>query len=138
MKVIVRLLLFFFLFLLGGYNYIYANSHQERNTFISEQLSTKSGEACGSSVSHLASLNLRNYLSPKKRKVFCIYDEESESDNVSLAFSKKKSEIINYFNIFCPQNSEYSHQNIARLISFPEHFFLRSSHRQVLLQVIRI
>ncbi len=138
MKLLVRIFLFLVFFLLGGYSYIYTNSFQGNASFVSGKAIQQSGDIWTGIVSTEPSHTFRNILLPAKKKIFCIYEEESENKNVKLDYSRNKSAISNYFNKFYNQLSEWFCSSAVRPLRFREHFFLLSSHRQILLQVIRI
>lgn len=138
MKLLVRIFLFLVFFLLSGFGYIYTNSFQGNASFIPGKAFQKNGDIYTGIASPDPSHTFRNILLPAKKKIFCIYEEESENKNVKLDYSRKKSAISNYFNKFYSQLSEWLCSTIIRPLPFREHFFLLSSHRQILLQVIRI
>jgi hypothetical protein len=100
--------------------------------------SGKSENVCPDVVSNDTTPAFKDFQSLEKGELFCLNEEDNESDDISPDYSKKKTEIINYFNVFCPQLSAYSYNNITKQLSFSEQFFLLSSYRQILLQVIMI
>ncbi|MBV7532751.1 hypothetical protein [Chitinophaga sp. sic0106] len=100
---------------------------------------SRPGESGSAYVYNTLTSSFRNTgISPKKKKIVCINEEESDNESLRLCFFRKKTSLSNYFNICFGQLTACLTESTPSINSFRDHFFLLSSSKQSLLQVIRI
>ncbi|SHM89966.1 hypothetical protein SAMN05444266_11349 [Chitinophaga jiangningensis] len=100
---------------------------------------SRSEESSSCYLSNNITSSFRNTgISPKKKKIVCINEEESDNETLRLCFFRKRTSLSNYFNIYFSQLTKWLTESTLSTKAFRDHFFLLSSSKQSLLQVIRI